>query len=81
LHEGSAEHFRQRFDEKIVAPHHAFVDAQASPLVITPVLEDALPAWGLIGKKLRREERRQDSARIFDITLTSDFVVGDGGKL
>src|SRR5829696_850442 len=55
-----AEHFIQRLDEEVLAPHHAFVDAQVLALVVTAMLEDPFPARRVHCQELRREKRVQN---------------------
>src|SRR5512135_2640928 len=61
-------HLAQRFEEKVIAPHHAFVHAQSLALMVHAMLEKALPARRLMGEEFRRGERGQNAESVIVIT-------------
>src|SRR5436190_4356854 len=46
----AADDFRQRFDKKVFAPHHRFVDTQVFRRVIHAMFENSFPAGRLAGQ-------------------------------
>src|SRR5947209_6549779 len=53
-----------RFEEEVIAPHHAFIHAEAFTLVVNAVLEDTFPTGSLIRQELRAAQRVEDVQRI-----------------
>src|SRR5512136_1903130 len=60
-------HLAQPFEEKVIAPHHAFVHAQPFALMVHAMLEQALPARRLMGEKFRRRECGQNAESVIEI--------------
>src|SRR4030067_987223 len=54
------QHLAGSLEEKVIAPHHALVYAQALALVVDGMLEETLPAWSSDCQKLRGAEGIQD---------------------
>jgi hypothetical protein len=58
------------FQEEIIAPQHAFIHAQAFALVVDAMLEQAFPAWSLVGKEFRRAEGLENEPGILVVSLS-----------
>src|SRR5215212_12202349 len=80
-HGRRTEQFVQRVYEEVFPPHHAFIDAQAFSLVVTPVFEYSFPARCVDRKELRGEERVQNHPSVLLISNRPLLVSRQCAKL